>query len=136
MNNAQLLTRSHPAVQPELTVYYDGSCPLCTREISYYRRLDTAARIMWEDVARENASCPLGYDRLTLLQRFHVKELASGAMFHGAAAFARLWCTLPSPWRWLGRLALCRPVTWLLEAGYRFSLLVRPWLTRRTRTRR
>ena len=36
---------------PELTIYYDGSCPLCRREIAFYRRQPGSERLDWMDVS-------------------------------------------------------------------------------------
>lgn len=119
------------AAKAEVVVYFDGSCPMCSKEIQYYRGLDKHARIHWEDVAGENPSCPIGYDQATLMARFHVKEVNSGKVFHGAAGFARVWCALPAPWRGLGKIATFAPITWVLEVGYRLTLKVRPMIARR-----
>ena len=116
---------------PELVVYFDGGCPMCSKEINYYQRIDTDSKIAWEDVSDPVAICPLGYDRGTLLKRFHVKETSSGRIFSGAAGFARLWCALPGSWRIAGKIARIPGVTWLLEQGYVLTLRVRPWLVRR-----
>jgi len=116
---------------PEVVVYFDGSCPMCSKEIQYYRGLDKHARILWEDVAGENPSCPIGYDQATLMARFHVKEIASGQVFDGAAGFARVWLALPAPWRGLGKIATFKPVTWVMEMGYRLTLKVRPLIAHR-----
>ena len=119
------------SAQAEVVVYFDGSCPMCSKEIQYYRGLDKHARVLWEDVAGENPSCPIGYDQATLMARFHVKEIASGQVFHGAAGFARVWCALPAPWHGLGKIATFKPVTWVMEMGYRLTLKVRPVIARR-----
>ena len=37
--------------KPELTVYYDGSCPLCRREIALYQGLQSLHPIRWVDVS-------------------------------------------------------------------------------------
>ena len=38
-----------------LTVYYDGACPLCRREIDFYRRRETDTPIDWVDVSRASS---------------------------------------------------------------------------------
>ncbi len=73
-------------MKPEsiLTVYFDGSCPLCRREIAVYRRLPQAASIRWVDVS---AGAELG-SQLSCAQamaRFHVRD-SQGRLYSGAAA--------------------------------------------------
>jgi len=118
---------------PALTVWYDGACPLCIREIALMRRLDRARRIDFIDVAPEDAVCPI--DRTLLLARFHARE-AGGPVLDGAAAFAAMWRAIPvlHP---LGLAARNRVVLSGLEWLYVRFLHVRPWLQRRARgTRR
>lgn len=122
--------RSGPAagcrVDPmALTVWFDGGCPLCTREIALMRRLDRARRIEFVDVAPATVSCPL--DRASLLARFHARE--DGVMLSGAAAFAAMWRAIP--WlRPLGLLARNRSVLAMLERVYVAFLRIRPRLQR------
>lgn len=115
------------ARQPEkLTVFFDGACPLCIREIGLLRRLDRQQRIAFEDVSPPDAapSCPI--ERRRLLARFHAR-LPSGEIVSGARAFTEAWSL--TPWlgflRPIGRFA---PTRWLLEAIYRLFLLIRPAL--------
>ena len=114
----------------QIAVYFDGACPMCAKEIAYYRRLDTAQRVQWVDVAGPNPSCPIGYDQQTLLARFHVKDMQTGQIYDGAAGFAKLWTAMPAPWKRLGTAASLAPITWLLELGYRLTLKVRPILAK------
>lgn len=119
-------------MNPALTVFFDGACPLCQREIAYYQRLDTAQRVAWVDVSGTDAACPDGYCQQDLLKRFHVRT-PEGRWLSGAAGFAHLWLHLPGVWRYLGRVASWGPITWVLERAYRAFLPVRPWLQRRAR---
>lgn len=118
-------------MKTEVTVWFDGDCPLCRREIALMRRLDRHNRITFIDVARPEASgCPL--DRADLLARFHAQE---GDQLHdGAAAFAAMWRAIPLL-RPLGLLARMPPVLWLMERAYCGFLRVRPrisgWLAKR-----
>jgi len=108
---------------------------MCAKEIAYYQRLDKQHhgqhRVQWVDVAGPNPSCPVGYDQQQLLARFHVKDLQTGKILDGAAGFARLWRSMPSPWRQLGLIASFTPITWILELGYRVTLRVRPAIVKR-----
>ncbi|MFN3554102.1 MAG: thiol-disulfide oxidoreductase DCC family protein [Novosphingobium meiothermophilum] len=106
-----------------LTVWYDGACPLCTREIAVMRRLDREGRIAFTDISDPLAPCPV--PRTTALARFHVSE--GDRVLSGAAAFAAMWRALPSLRR-LGRLAQVPPMGLALEAAYRLFLRVRPAL--------
>lgn len=119
----------------DLRIYYDGGCPLCRAEIDHYRRCAGAERLDFVDVGRDAHAPDLGpgLDREAALARFHVRD-GEGRLVSGAAAFARLWRTLPG-WRWLGRLVDLRllglrPVLGVAEAAYRLSLPLRPVLAR------
>lgn len=114
-----------------LTVWYDGGCPLCTREIALMRRLDRKARLRFVDVSDGTTACPL--DRGALLARFHVSD-GRGHFYSGAAAFAAMWRAVPLL-RPLGLLALLPGMTWVLERLYRAFLRVRPTVQRWMRER-
>jgi predicted DCC family thiol-disulfide oxidoreductase YuxK len=116
-----------------LAVFYDGACPLCLREISFYRKQPGAETIDWINVqTADPATFPCGVDPRTLRTRFHVR-LVDGAVVSGASAFIAIWRRTPSL-RWLGWITDNRPTRWLLERLYRLFLPSRPsiakWLTR------
>lgn len=123
----------------ELTVLYDGACPLCRREIGLYQRGADRERLRFCDISRADvapSALPCGLTRAELLARFHVRR-GDGAVFSGAQAFVQLWAALPG-WRWLARLAKLPGMLWLMERSYRGFLRVRPavqrlvlWLERR-----
>lgn len=110
---------------PVLTVYHDGSCPLCRREIALYRRLPGADRLQWVDVS-EAAPLGEGLSCQAAMARFHVRD-SQGRLFSGAAAFSRLWRVFPA-WRWLGWVSAWPPMSWLFELAYRLFLPLRPTL--------
>ena len=112
------------AAMPLLTVYFDGSCPLCRAEIGIYRRLPQAQHMDWVDVS---AGQDLGgLNCQAAMARFHVRD-SQGRMFSGAAAFSQLWRLFPG-WRWLGWLSAWPPMSWLFELTYRLFLPIRPLL--------
>jgi predicted DCC family thiol-disulfide oxidoreductase YuxK len=110
------------------TVFFDGACPLCRREIAHYRKLDRAAALDFVDVSAEGAPTPADLTRQQAMARFHVRA-RDGSIVSGAAAFVEVWALLPG-WRWAARLARLPGVVPLLELGYRLFLPVRPYLAR------
>lgn len=116
---------------PRVTVWYDGGCPLCLREIALMRRLDRRGAIDFVDLTDGATTCPI--DRAELLARFHARE-GNGPLVSGAAAFAAMWRAIPAL-AWAGHLARAPLAAGLLEIGYRFWLRVRPALQRALRGR-
>ena len=116
---------------PALTVWYDGECPMCIREINLMRRLSSPGTIDFVEI-RDAVGCPL--DTETLLTRFHAQETGM-PIVSGAEAFAAMWRAIPVL-RPLGLLAKFRPVLWMLERLYLGFLKIRPWLQQRLRRQR
>ncbi|MDR7230404.1 putative DCC family thiol-disulfide oxidoreductase YuxK [Caulobacter sp. BE264] len=116
---------SATAQDPRLTVWFDGACPLCLREIALMKRLDRRGVIQFVDVASEDAVCPI--DRVELLARFHARE--DGRLLSGAAAFAAMWRAIPLL-RPFGQIARAPWALKILEALYVRFLRVRPRLQR------
>ena len=107
-----------------VTVWYDGACPLCRREIALMRRLDRARRIEFVDLTGDG-TCPV--DRAAALARLHARE--GDVLLSGAAAFAAMWRAIPLL-RPLGLAARVPIVLRVLEAAYVRFLAVRPALQR------
>lgn len=117
-----------------LTVYYDGACPVCSREIAVYQRQVGAEQCVWIDasVCAESALGE-GLSRGSALTRFHVRR-ADGVLVDGMRGFALLWQALPR-FAWAGRIAVIGPLPLLLDAAYRVFLWVRPlWQSARKAT--
>ena len=99
------------------TMYFDGGCPLCRREVAHYRRLDRARRIRWIDIDRHREALEhegIGYAQA--MSRLHVRD-RQGITRNGVEAFLALWDDLPG-YRWLARgIRLLRLGT-ILDRGY------------------
>ncbi|MFM9974917.1 MAG: thiol-disulfide oxidoreductase DCC family protein [Beijerinckiaceae bacterium] len=115
-----------------VTVFYDGSCPLCTREIGLYQRALGGNAVNWCDISQTDVSRD-GLSAEQAMARCHVRG-PDGVMQDGARAFILLWLTVPR-WRWLGRMASIPPLPSVLEGLYRAFLPIRPWLQRLARNR-
>lgn len=107
-------------------VYYDGACPLCSREIAAYQRARGGDQLAWVDAA-DCAPTNLGpqLDREQALARLHVR-LPDGRLLSGARAFVAVWQRMPA-FRGLARLARVPGATLAMEGLYRLFLAVRPW---------
>jgi len=115
------MNTSHPLL---LTLYYDGGCPVCTREIGFYQRRRGAERIRWINLAQcEDSELGTDLNREAAYARLHAR-LPNGQLLSGARAFAALWRVLPAL-RLAGRIAALPGIVHLLEWGYRGFLKVR-----------
>ncbi|MGC9457528.1 MAG: thiol-disulfide oxidoreductase DCC family protein [Halothiobacillaceae bacterium] len=94
------------------TVFFDGSCSLCAREIRHYRQLAGSGAMRWVDAScDDSALAAAGLDRESAMRRLHVLE-SPGRWAVGLDAFLVIWRHLPR-YRWVGRLlgsALVRPL--------------------------
>ncbi|MBX3700998.1 MAG: DUF393 domain-containing protein [Dokdonella sp.] len=116
-----------------ITVYYDGQCPLCGREVALYRRLVAPDAVCWRNLAvgpevlREE-----DFDLTAALALLHVRD-ENGALQIGLDAHLLLWQRLPA-WRHLAwALRRSDRARRLFERIYRLFTAHRPGLRRRQR---
>ena len=115
-----------------LTVYYDGKCGLCRREIEHYQRLVTQRSIAgfdWVDVASSPArAAEINVSHVEALRALHV-QTSTGDVVSGADAFIVIWKQLPGVWSVLGRFTALPGIYFLAShiyhvfAAWRFSRL-------------
>jgi 3-demethoxyubiquinol 3-hydroxylase len=118
------LNLSEPS--PAITVFFDGGCPLCRREVGLYQRASVGLPVRWQDVSDFDATLPQGLNRQAALERFHVlRHGEQPELLSGARAFTLLWKQIPG-WKWLGVLGSVPPVTVFLETAYSSFLRLRP----------
>lgn len=112
------------ATGTKTSVFYDGGCPVCRREIAFYKRRKGANRIEWVDLSRSiDGEVAPGLCRDAALARFHVLN-ADGKLVSGGEAFACLWDALPGL-RPVGRVFRKKPLLWILNLAYDVFLKIR-----------
>ncbi len=110
------------------TLFFDGACSICRREVAQYRRLDRAGRLSFVDINHDMSELEtVGVDFSTALRRMHARD-RHGTIQSGVAAFAALWRELPY-YRRLVPVIMIPPVRWLGEAVYLAWARLRPRLT-------
>jgi len=70
-----------------LTIYYDASCPLCTREVTLLKRYDHADMLQLVDCSPEEFAAVEGHTRAAMMQLIHARD-AAGRWLIGAPVFA------------------------------------------------
>ena len=110
----------------QTTVYFDGSCPLCSAEIRHYGAQEGSERLRFVDVTDNGSDLGPELAQNEAMARFHIRR-PDGQLLSGARAFVAIWRVLPA-WRWAARLASIPGVTPMMEAAYRMFLPVRPLL--------
>jgi len=106
-------------------VFYDGGCPVCSREISFYKSLRGADKIVWTELC-EQVELPDSIDRESALRRIHAID-TRGDVVSGIQVFSLIWSTLPRL-RFLGVAARLPTVNWVLGALYWLFQKLRPIL--------
>ncbi|MBC8982403.1 DUF393 domain-containing protein [Pseudomonas lurida] len=111
-----------------LTLYFDGDCPLCAREIKILRRHAIESRLLFIDISNDEFDAKaLGFTLKQMQSSLHA-HFANGRWIKGLDA--TLWS-----WRAAGLGLWAAPLTWrllrpLLAVGYRLFCLLRPHLAR------
>ncbi len=109
-----------------LTLYYDGLCPLCSREIAHYRTKVADGAVRFVDITDPVfVAAAHGLDARLVRRLMHVK--VGDEVRVGLEAFIALWEAIPA-YRWLAWLARLPGLHGLLALGYRAFAAVRPWL--------
>jgi predicted DCC family thiol-disulfide oxidoreductase YuxK len=94
-----------------VTVIYNASCPICSREVAGYRRYAEARALplRFQDMAATDLAA-LGLTPELAARRLHVVQ--DGELLAGLPAFVALWSEMPR-FRWLARLVslpVLRPI--------------------------
>ena len=112
-----------------ITVYYDGLCPVCSREVSVYQRLDRPRQIRWQNLEARPDDLP---DLDSAYRLLHVRD-SDGQLHIGFPAHLLMWQRLPGfrPLAWT--LRRCRPSAYVAERIYLWLTARRPGLVRRQR---
>lgn len=122
---------AEPPIFP-LTVFYDGSCVVCSREMERYRHKAHGGRLEFVDISAPDFE-PLRYGRgrEEFMRQLHVYD-AKGRLFLGVDAFPAIWQALPgSGYRILGGLIRLPGIHPLAILGYKVFAGLRRYLPKR-----
>ena len=84
-----------------ITVYFDGKCGLCSKEIRYYQKIAPDGVFIWHDIATSPAPLAThGISQEAALRRLHATD-SHDTLHIGVNAFILIWQQL----RWWSLLA-------------------------------
>ncbi|MDI5919932.1 DUF393 domain-containing protein [Halomonas sp. LR5S13] len=115
------------------TLYHDGHCPLCQREVAWLARHPRRARVRLVDIqAADFDAAALGTSVEAMMGLLHVRD-AGGRWYIGMDASRALYAVLG--YRRLVWLSTLPGIAGMMDAGYRWfarrRLRLGRWLQRR-----
>ena len=100
-----------------ITVFYDGKCGLCSREIGHYMKISPPTTFIWCDIANEPKHLKkINVSQSDALRRLHVSD-QTGTIYVGIDAFIAIWRKLPR-WRLLALICATPGVRSILTLVY------------------
>ncbi|WP_299231833.1 DUF393 domain-containing protein [uncultured Halomonas sp.] len=115
-----------------VTLFHDGHCPLCQREVAWLTRHPRRERVTLVDIQAANFdAAPLGRSVEAMMGQLHVRD-ADGRWFVGMDASRALYAVLG--YRRLVWMSTLPGIGGLMDAGYRWfarrRLRLGRWLER------
>ena len=102
-----------------ITVFYDGKCGLCAREIAHYRRIATPGAFTWVDITELSTPLEaLGISLAEGLKILHAQD-ADGQLHKSVDAFLLIWRQLRY-WRMLALMVSLPGIYHLAKLSYRW----------------
>ena len=99
----------------ELIFFFDGLCPLCTREVNFLRQKDHKNKILFEDINQKNFE-----KRYKTINKKEAGKVLHG-IWNGNELIKGLDVTYQA-WRLVGYSLLVRPLRWPVLRNF-FDLL-------------
>jgi len=93
-----------------LTIYVDGSCPLCRREMTFLSARDRRRRLRLEDISAPEFANDTGVPLENLMARIHARR-GDGTLVDGIEAFRLAYEAVGLGW-------IVRPLRWPLLAPF------------------
>lgn len=120
---------THNQSKSNCTIYFDGACPLCSKEIALYQKWEGGEKLNWVDASKcSDEELGANLSRSEALARLHCRN-EQGQLVHGAAAFVVIWSRLRGL-NLMSRIFASRPALAFLELCYRGFLMLRRKLRR------
>lgn len=127
-NRTQNLSQSQN--HKTLTVYYDGLCILCSREIEHYKKQLGSDQIQFIDITADSFSPEKeGVNPFLVHKIMHAKK-ADGTLVTRVDAFVEIWKLLPK-YHWMIKWTKNKVVRKSMDIGYEVFAKIRPYLPKR-----
>lgn len=132
MPNSQVAQQKTEISEAPLVIFFDGLCPLCSREIEHYRHQAGSEMLKFVDITEADFDAKKeGLDPLQVHKLMHVRT-PEGHLKTGVDSFIAIWQRLPK-YNWLADFAKKTWVRPFLDLGYHSFAAIRPYLPRKTR---
>ena len=100
-----------------ITVFYDGKCGLCSKEISHYMKISPPSTFIWLDIANEPQHLKnINVSQSDALRRLHVTD-QDGTTHIGIDGFIAIWRKLPR-WHLLALVCAVPGIRFTLNSFY------------------
>lgn len=101
----------------QLTIFFDGNCPLCAREINALRARDIKQRLKFENIYAADFIYRYPYIDVVKADRALHGQLADGSMIYGLDVTAKAWAMVGAH-RWI-QILRWPVIRWFADFGYR-----------------